>query len=151
MVFASGLGKYHICGIMEESPMEKEQILAYLADPKTPFLQKLRFATHLEIDLWEDRGLPNLGENELKRLLMHIPTSIQPTWHPRESQSGKHGLTGDDEVFKFEFSTKLLGYEITYFMKGYFFDKGNCHGVCIQSFREVSRTKIHKMRLVRIK
>ncbi len=131
--------------------MEKEQILARLADPKTPFLEKLRFATHLEVDLWEDRNPPNLGESELKKLMGHIPAGLQPKWSPRDSQSGKHGLTGDDEVFKFEFSTKLLGFETTYFVKGYFFDKGNCHGVCIQSFREVRRVKINKMRLVRIK
>lgn len=131
--------------------MEKEQILARLADPKIPFLEKLRFAIYLEVDLWEDRNPPNLGENELKKLIGHIPASIQPTWSLRDSPSGKHGLTGDDEVFKFEFSTKLLGFETTYFVKGYFFDKGNCHGVCFQSFREVKRVKINKMRLVRIK
>lgn len=151
MGFAIGLGGYHRCGIMEEMPMEKEKILARLADPKTPFLEKLRFATYLEVDLWEDRSPPNLGENELKKLMGHIPASIQPTWSPRDSQSGKHGLTGDDEVFKFEFRTKFLGFEITYFVKGYFFDKGNCHGVCFQSFREVKRVKINKIRLVRVK
>ena len=99
--------------------------------------------------MWEDRNPPNLGEKELKMLLGHIPGNTQPTWAARESQCGKHGETGDDEVFKFEFSTKLLGFEISYFVKGYFFDKNNCHGVCIQSFREVKRVRTSKMRLVR--
>lgn len=136
---------------MEESLMEKKQILERLADPTTPFLDKFRYAVNLEVDLWENRTPPNLGENELKRLLGHISANVQPSWVARDSQSGKHGQTGDDEVFKFEFSAKLLGYETTYFIKGYFFDKGNCHGVCIQSFREVNRIKINKMRLIRVK
>jgi len=122
--------------------MVRENILARLADPKTLFLEKLWLAIWLEVDLWEDRNPPNLGDHELKKLMRHIPANLQPTWSARNSQRGKHGKTGDDEVFKFEFKTKLLGFEMTYFVKGYFFDKGNCHGVCIQSFREVSRVKI---------
>jgi hypothetical protein len=125
-----------------EAPMVREKILARLADPKTLFLEKLWLAIWLEVDLWEDRNPPNLGDHELKKLMRHIPANLQPTWSARNSQRGKHGKTGDDEVFKFEFKTKLLGFEMTYFVKGYFFDKGNCHGVCIQSFREVSRVKI---------
>ena len=131
--------------------MEKDQILARLADPKTPFIEKFRFAIHLEVDLWEERQPPNLTDEELRKLMGHIPANVQPTWSTRESTSGKHGLTGDDDIFKFEFTTKMLGFETKYFVKGYFFDKGNCHGVCIQSFREVSRVKINKMRLIRIK
>ncbi|MFN8943939.1 MAG: hypothetical protein ACK5WZ_04865 [Pseudobdellovibrionaceae bacterium] len=131
--------------------MEKEQILARLADPTTPFLEKLRFATHLEVDLWEDRNPPNLGENELKKLMGHIPATIQPTWSLRDSKSGKHGLTGDDEVFKFEFSTKLVGFETTYFVKGYFLIKATATELCIQSFREVKRVKLNKLRLLKIK
>lgn len=122
--------------------MVREKILARLADPKTLFLEKLWLAIWLEVDLWEDRNPPNLGDHELKKLIQHIPANLQPTWSARNSQRGKYGRIGDDEVFKFEFKTKLLGFEMTYFVKGYFFDKGNCHGVCIQSFREVSRVKI---------
>jgi hypothetical protein len=110
-----------------EAPMVREKILSRFADPKTLFLEKLCLAICLEVDLWEDRSPPNLGEHELKNLLGHIPVNLQPTWSARKSQSGKYGRTGDDEVFKFEFKTKLLGFEMTYFVKGYFFDKGNCH------------------------
>ena len=151
MVFAVGLHGYHICGIMEETPMNREKILERLADPKTPFLDKFRFAIQLEVDLWEEREPPNLGENELRRLLKHLPPDLEPKWDPRKSQSGKHGKTGDDEIFKFNFSVKLLGFKMTYFVKGYFFDKGNCYGVCIQSFREIERVKIGKMKLVKVK
>lgn len=131
--------------------MEREEILGKLATPGLPFLEKLRLATVLEVDLWEDRKPPNLGENELRKLLKYIPANVRVTWGARDSFNGKHGKTGDDEVFKFEFSTKILGFETLYFVKGYFFDKGNCKGVCFQSFREEKRTKIQKPRLVRIK
>ena len=125
--------------------MNREQILEQLAKPDLPFVQKLRFAANLEIDLWEDRQLPNLGENEFKKLLYHIPTNVTVSWLPRESVKGKHGSTGDDNVFKFEFTIRLLGFETAYFVKGYFFDKGACQGVCLQSFREIRRTKIIKL------
>lgn len=131
--------------------MEREEILGKLAEPGLPFLDKLRLATALEVDLWEDREPPNLGENELRKLLKYIPAMVRVTWAERDSFKGKHGQTGDDEVFKFEFSTKLLGYETVYFVKGYFFDKGSCKGVCFQSFREERRTKITRARLVRVK
>lgn len=131
--------------------MERDQILERLADPKTPFLDKFRYAVFLDLDLWEHRDPPNLGENELKRLINYIPANVQPMWMPRDSSKGKHGETGEDEVFKFEFTVRIMGFEIIYFLKGYFFDKGNCHGVCIQSFREVKREKINKLKLVRMK
>lgn len=129
--------------------MERNKILERLADPNIPFLEKLRYAANLEVDMWEDRDPPNLGEGEFKRLIHHIPLKTEIVWLERESKSGPHGLTGDDEVFKFQFSVKLMGFEITYFVKGYFFDKGACQGVCIQSFREVSRTKLSKFRIIR--
>lgn len=129
--------------------MDRDQILEQLANPALPFVQKLRFAANLEIDLWEDRDPPNLGENEFKKLLYHIPSNVTVSWLTRESVRGKHGNTGDDDVFKFEFTTRFLGFETDYFVKGYFFDKGACKGVCIQSFRETRRAKI--MKLVRYK
>lgn len=131
--------------------MDREEILGKLAEPGLSFVEKLRFATFLETDLWEDRDPPNLGENELKKLLLHIPGNVNVSWGKRESYRGKHGATGDDEVFSFEFSVKLLGFETTYYVKGYFFDKGSCKGVCFQSFREAERKKIASPRLVRVK
>lgn len=132
--------------------MDRDQILEQLANPSLQFMQKLRLAANLEIDLWVDRqDDPNLGAEEFKKLLYHIPSNVTVTWMPRESVKGKHGATGDDDVFKFEFTTRLLGLEIRYFVKGYFFDKGACKGVCLQSFREVDRKKITKMKVVKVK
>lgn len=131
--------------------MEKDEILQKLADPQLPFMNRLKLAAKLELDLWEDRDPPNLGENEFKKLLARIPSDVQVSWSLRESISGRHGETGEDEVFKFEFKTVMLGHEHRYFVKGYFFDKGACKGVCIQSFRLVDKKPVTKMRLVRVK
>lgn len=121
--------------------MEKSKVLERLADPDIPFLEKLRFAASLEMDLWENRTPPNLGVHEFEKLLGHISAATKVNWMPRKSKSGPHGLTGDDDIFKFEFLFRMMGQEIIYFVKGYFFDKGACRGVCIQSFREVRRKK----------
>lgn len=125
----------------------KTEVLVKLADPNITFLEKFRVASNLNMDIWVDRDPPNLGEDELKRLLRYIPSNVSVTWVPRDSQSGPHGKTGDDDVFKFEFKVSMLGWDTVYFVKGYFFDKGACCGVCIQSFRVVRKNK--QIRLVR--
>ena len=125
----------------------KKEVLEKLANPSTSFLDKFRMAVNLNLDIWVDRDPPNLGEDELKKLLRYIPANVSVTWVKRDSQSGPHGTTGDDDVFKFEFKVGLLGWDTTYFVKGYFFDKGACCGVCVQSFRVVRKNR--QIRLVR--
>ncbi len=112
-------------------------MLKKLADPGIGFVEKLRLAVNLELDYWEDRdNPPNLSKAVFKILIQQIPTSVSVSYASRDSFSGPHGKTGEDQVFKLRFSVAKMGKRKAYFLKGYFFDKGNCKGVCIQSFRE---------------
>ena len=80
---------------------------------------------------------PNLNRTDFERLNKFIPDGQHGNWSVRESLAGEHGNTGEDAVFKFEFEVNMVGVKKRYFLKGYFFDKGNLRGVTIQSFREV--------------
>ncbi len=119
--------------------MERGRLIELLADSEISFLQKLKYAAELELDLWSSRTPPNLGANEFVKVLGYIPSNIKVIWAVRKSTKGSHGLTGDDEVFKFKLVIRILGQDLKYFIKGYFFDKGQCRGVCIQSFRELKK------------
>jgi hypothetical protein len=69
-----------------------------------------------------------------------------PIWKPRRSTSGEHGMTGEDEVFNFEFNYIVIGKTISFYCKGYFFDKEDLKGVTIQSFRAVPGAKVVNIR-----
>lgn len=114
-----------------------------LNDPGLPFVRKLQIAAINELVFWEDRvDPPNLSVQEFRRILQMIPISTQPIWELRKSIQGKYGLTGEKQIFKFDFQISLLGKRHEFFIKGYFFDEGNCRGVEIQSFRKKSKPKL---------
>lgn len=105
------------------------------------FIDKLAYIVENgELELWEDRkNPPNLSVDEFKLIMARIDKVIGLKWIPRESKLGGHGKTGEEHCFKFNCEIEFGGiFEIEvkhYFVKGYFFDKGNLTGVSIQSFR----------------
>lgn len=118
--------------------MALEAILEKLADPTLSFVEKLKLATQIELDYWEDRRvMPNMTEREFRNLIHHIPANTIPTWQDRKSTAGPHGATGESKVFMFNFEVKLFSIRSRFFVKGYFFDADKCRGVTIQSFRKV--------------
>ncbi|MBT7608339.1 MAG: hypothetical protein HN576_01195 [Bacteriovoracaceae bacterium] len=106
------------------------------------FLQKLITVYEQgELDFWEDRlNPPNLTKDEFDLVLYRIDRANRLSWVTRESEEGPHGTTGEDDCFKFNCSAEFGGIfeneTKTFFVKGYFFDKGDLKGVTIQSFRE---------------
>lgn len=106
------------------------------------FLDKLKnVAQHGELDYWEDRtNPPNLSVDEFEQVLYRIDEVINLKWIDRESTNGPNGTNGEDKCFKFSCEIQFGGiFEIEtrfYFMKGYFFDKGDLKGLTIQSFRQ---------------
>jgi hypothetical protein len=106
------------------------------------FLEKLVYVfENGELDFWEDRkNPPNLSIDEFKQVMNRITAALNLKWVERESKSGLHCLTGEDHCFKFNCEADFgVVFEIEskrFFVKGYFFDKGNLKGVTIQSFRE---------------
>jgi hypothetical protein len=117
---------------------EPSHIHQTLADKSIPLGRRIKIAAGNELDYWERRtNPPNLTRCDFERLCRFIPDGLHGNWSPRESEAGSHGMTGEDAVFKFEFDVTILGVKKRYFLKGYFFDKGNLRGVTIQSFREV--------------
>jgi hypothetical protein len=121
--------------------------LERLADANIGFVEKLQIAATLDLDYWDNREVPpNLSVHVFKTLIRQIPVGVKVRFEPRKSISGPHGKTGDDNVFIFEFLSVKLSKKKNYFVKGYFFDKGNCKGVCIQSFRE---EKVSALRVIR--
>lgn len=109
-----------------------------LSDKTVPLGRRIKLAVSGELDYWEGRtNPPNMTRHDFLKLCRYIPDGQHGSWMPRESNAGVHGLSGEDAVFKFEFDVVILGARTRYFVKGYFFDKGNLRGVTIQSFREV--------------
>jgi hypothetical protein len=109
-----------------------------LADKSVPLGRRLKIAAANELDYWEARtNPPNLTRTDFERICRLIPDGVYGNWGRRDSEDGAHGVTGEDAVFKFEFDVVMLGVKKRYFVKGYFFDKGNLRGVTIQSFRDV--------------
>lgn len=116
-----------------------DELLRKLADQGLLFSERLRLAILAELDYWEGRdNPPNLSVHQFKQLVSQVPAGIAPVWTPRKSGAGPHASTGEDEVFKFEFEVTALGKAVRVFVKGYFFDKGNCRGVVIQTCRKVA-------------
>ena len=106
------------------------------------FLDKLiTVVEHGEVNYWEDRkNPPNPSIDEFYQVLYRVDEAINLKWIDRESIKGPYGPTGEDKCFKFNCEILFGGiYEIQtkfYFVKGYFFDKGDLKGVTIQSFRQ---------------
>lgn len=106
------------------------------------FLDKLiAVVEHGEVDYWEDRkNPPNLSVDEFHQVLYRMDEAANLKWIDRDSTNGPDGTTGEDKCFKFNCEVQFGGiFEIEtkfYFVKGYFFDKGDLKGVTIQSFRQ---------------
>jgi hypothetical protein len=95
-----------------------------------------------ELDFWEERTRPpNLTADEFRKILDRLDRFKNFHWVPRKSDLGPHGKDGEEVCFKFECDVQFGGiFEIevkSYFVKGYFFIKGDLRGVTIQSFREI--------------
>ena len=116
--------------------MEKN-IHEILTDPQLRFVRKLQIAAASKLIYWKKRmDPPNLLIHEFKRTLPLIPLSIIPILAPRKSFAGTYGKTGEQQIFKFDFQVTFLRKHHQYFIKGYFFEEGNLHGVEIQTFRK---------------
>lgn len=94
------------------------------------------------LDYWVDRGdPPNLDRKNFLQVMDRVFSALDLRWDKRKSLDGPYGLTGEDDCFYFDCEASFGGVhgviEKRYFVKGYFFDKGNLKGVTIQSFREV--------------
>lgn len=118
--------------------MNREEHLALLRDESKSVVDRIKSAIRLgEVDYWCDpnKSPPNLAREEFERLIVFIPSRILVRWEPRKSDGGPHGATGEDQIFEFEFEIPRGKYRFVYYLKGYFYDKSNLRGVCIQSFR----------------
>ena len=117
--------------------MNREDHLALLKDESRSVIERLRSAVLLELDYWSDpnKSPPNMAREEFERLLIYIPLNTSIQWKKRTSSSGTHGKTGEESVFNTEFEIIRGRYKYIYYLKGYFFDKDNLKGVCVQSFR----------------
>ncbi|MBT3237081.1 MAG: hypothetical protein HN353_14080 [Bdellovibrionales bacterium] len=115
-----------------------------LTDEKSSFLKILRLASKEgELDYWWQRDHPpNESHQAYLLFLKKVKGDIEPKWIERESSAGPHGILGEDLCFKFEASITILGRKRRYFVKGYFFNKGDRKGVTIQSFREKQKLEL---------
>lgn len=113
-------------------------------DEETDFIKKLRLAiTEGELVYWSNRTTPpNLEEQEFLTFVSKARLPLEPDLVPRLSTAGKYGQTGEDVCFQFEEQIAFLGKIKKYYMKGFFFEKGNLKGVAIQSFREVKNASL---------
>lgn len=115
-----------------------------LSATDTSLLKKLRIAVKEgELDYWWARqNPPNESADLFLKFLSKVSGDIHVKWVERESEAGPHGLLGEDHCFKFESDVSLFGMKKRYFVKGYFFNKGDLKGITIQSFREVPALKL---------
>jgi hypothetical protein len=115
----------------------KEDHLAVLRDENKYVVERIRAASLLEMDYWCDpnKSPPNLSREEFKKLLVFIPITAPVRWERRTSDGGLYGRTGEDRVFNIEFEITRGRWRFIYYLKGYFFEKENLKGVCVQSFR----------------
>ena len=125
---------------------DKRSIHEKLSDENVSFIKKLKIAIgEGELDYWWERGNPpNESSDIFRKFVKKLNFSFEPKWVERESEAGPHGLLGEDRCFKFESEISLLGLRKKYFVKGYFFNKGDLKGVTIQSFREIPIFKVVK-------
>lgn len=108
------------------------------------FIKKLRIAVvEGELVYWSNRNdPPNLEEQEYRTFVSKIRQPLGPEWIQRISRAGKYGQTGEDVCFQFEKQISFLRKIRIYYVKGFFFEKGNLKGVAIQSFREVKKASL---------
>jgi hypothetical protein len=129
--------------------MSKEDHLLVLRDESKYVVDRIRAAVQLELYYWKDReDPPNLGEEEFRRILNFIPRGADVRWDERKSLKGPHGQTGEDKVFNVNFELIRGRFKFVYYIKGFFFDRDDLKGVCIQSFRIVSKINRTKLRVV---
>ena len=115
--------------------MSPEDHKAILRDEKRNVVERVKSAAKLELIVWDKRvEPPNLSRAEFERLLPYMP-NVVAKWAPRESTDGAYGLTGEDNVFSFEFRIVRGRRVYEYYVKGFFFEKNALKGVEIQSFR----------------
>lgn len=90
------------------------------------------------LDYWtrDDSEKPNLPRSAFEAVVPLMPFQLTFKREERKSKNGKHGHDGDDYVFMTEFEVKY-GRDLTkkYYLKGYFFPKGETKGLTVQSFR----------------
>lgn len=130
--------------------MDQEDHLAILRDETKFVIERIRAAVKLQLDYWDDpnKSPPNLSVAEFLRLLNFIPRNLEPRWEQRTSSQGKYGLTGEDRVFNINFEIIRGRNKHLYYLKGFFFDRGNLKGVCIQSFRLEKTISRQKLRII---
>lgn len=127
----------------------EEEHLAVLKDESKSLVLRLRSAAQLEVDYWKDRkGQPNLDWDDFRKLINFIPLSTQVRWENRESDKGRYGRTGEDLVFNINFEVVRGRYKFAYYIKGYFFEKNNLKGVCIQSCRLEGKYDRRRLRII---
>lgn len=131
--------------------MDQEDHLAILKDEAKTVVERIRAAViGLELEYWDDpnKSPPNLAEAEFRRLLNYIPLHALVRWEDRKSLQGQHGLTGEERVFNINFEITRGRYTHCYYLKGFFFDKENLKGVCVQSFRLDKSVSRQRLRVV---
>lgn len=118
------------------SPEDELRLLTVLRDKERHCIERLKAAGSLELVFWDDpnKNPPNLSRAEFERALPTIP-QVQVKWSQRDSDKGKYGKTGEDQVFMFEFEVTSGRLVSTFYVKGFFFNKDDLKGVEIQSFR----------------
>lgn len=115
--------------------MITEEQRKILNNEKTELLVKLRLAVASNLVVSERKDKPNLPGRMFRNLLGQIPSGTQVNQAPRMSRKGPYGSSGEDIVFSFTFGVSLLGRTKSYYVKGFFFHKGQIEGVYLQSFR----------------
>lgn len=114
-----------------------DDLVLRLKDVNLTFAQRFKTAAMNKLIIWPRKDKPNLSESEFKKVIRFMRADTTPQWKPRESQAGPHGLTGEDDCFVFRLEVTGIGKKETFYIKGFFFDKGNCIGVAIQSARRI--------------
>lgn len=122
------------------------EALRKLNDPTTGFVEKLRLALQGKLVIWVRSDKPNITESEFRKVMRFLRADTLPNYRPRESDAGPHGLTGEDECFVIHVDVTALSRKETFYVKGFFFDKGNCIGVAIQSARRI-KLQVQKPRI----
>lgn len=103
-----------------------------------PFVKQLRQAAKQDLDFWQRPDKPNLPVANFHAFLAALPEGFLCRWKPRESSMGRKGEEGEDLVFVFRVQVNLMGVNMRFYCKGYFFSRERKTGVCIQSFRKDS-------------
>lgn len=120
--------------------MDLDALKLRLRDSALAFGERLKLAVKVELEYWEDREPPNLPVGTFKWLVELLDDDAQPKkWTPRTSRKGKHAEDGEDDVFHIELQVAGFGGTKTYYIKGFFFEKGHTRGVEIQSCRDETK------------